>query len=69
MLGKEPTWYLLYDGSSTDGRGTPDYVGRTTDKSVAEKHANRCSENPYCTGYVLEVSDSKAKRLTYLIQS
>ena len=30
-------WYLLFDGTSTDGRGQPKYVGRTLSKKNAKK--------------------------------
>lgn len=55
-------WYLLYYGSSVDGRGFPSYVGRTELKSVARDHYTKCSQNPYCTGFVDIVTDDKVER-------
>jgi len=49
----EPTLFLLYSGTSEDGRGSANYSGRTTDKAKAKKHYDKCSSNPYSTGYVL----------------
>lgn len=56
------TWYLLYDGSSPDGRGGGRYVGRTTDKTVARNHYKECSKDPYCTGWVEIVTDDRVDR-------
>ena len=55
-------WYLLYDGSSPDGRGAGNYIGRTTDKKVAKAHFKKCAEDPYSTGGVTIVTDTKAWR-------
>lgn len=51
------TWFLLFDGSSPDGRGFPEYVGRTTDAKAAKKHFTKCHKNPYSTGSVFIVTD------------
>lgn len=51
--------YLLYSGQSVDGLGTPDYAGRTEDISVAFKHWTFCKENPYSTGKVVRITDTK----------
>lgn len=53
----EPTWYLLYGGSSEDGRGPGVYEGRTTDVSVALKHHKKI-DSPYSTGYITAVTDT-----------
>ena len=57
-------WYLLFDGSSPDGSGWPDYIGRTTDKEVAKEHfwKTHYSNNPYSTGKVDIVDDSSCRR-------
>lgn len=47
------TWYLLYDGTSGDGN----YCGRTTDKSVARNHYDKCRKNTYSVGKVIAVTD------------
>lgn len=52
------TWFLLYGGSSVDGRGPGIYKGRTADESVAREHHSEISKDPYSTGYVLRVTDS-----------
>ena len=52
------TWFLLFDGSSPDGRGFSHYVGRTQDKKVARQHFDRCESSPYCTGGVRFATDS-----------
>lgn len=54
------TWYLLFEGSSADGRGNPDYVGRTTDPAAAKKHFRMVDyrKDPYSTGKVMIVTDS-----------
>ena len=52
------TLYLLFDGTSEDGRGDGTYCGRTTDKSVARKHYDECKSNPYSVGKVIVVTDT-----------
>jgi len=44
--------YVLYSGYSTDGKGTPFYLERTTDRKRAKDHWLECVENPYSLGYV-----------------
>lgn len=55
-------WYLLFDGSSPDGRGEPDYVGRTSHKESAKKHYKKVSKSPYSTGKVMIANDFKYRR-------
>jgi len=50
--------FLLYSGSSEDGRGTPRYSGRTEDARAAHKHWLECERNPYSIGKVVRVTDS-----------
>ena len=52
------TWYLLYTGTSTDGRGPGVYVGRTTSKLTAYHHYQTERANPYSTGGVQIVTDT-----------
>ncbi len=52
-------WYLLYDGESVDGWGTPDDLTSTTDKKVALQHYKNCKKNPYSIGKVVVVTDDK----------
>lgn len=54
-------WFLLYDGSSPDGRGHPEFVGRTTDPKEAKAHWEKC-QNPYSTGKVVIVTDEKQEQ-------
>jgi hypothetical protein len=52
------TWFLLFGGTSPDGRGQPVFVGRTTDKAKARKHYAKCRKNPHSIGSVWIVTDS-----------
>ena len=61
----EPTWYILYDGESVDGTGSPDFYKRTTDKEVAKKHWEECQKNPYSTGKVVAYTDEKEHRIVW----
>ena len=46
-------WYLLYGGSSADGRGDAVYKGRTIEKSEALAfYVKHIKDNPYSTGKV-----------------
>ena len=51
------TWYVLYDGSSNDGRGEPSFMKRTTSKSEAYKHYLGCQKNPYSNGKARIITD------------
>lgn len=55
----EPIWYILYDGDSGDGKGTPTYYGRTTDKEVAKEHWKKCESSFYSIGKVVAFTDTK----------
>jgi len=57
-------WYLLFDGDSPDGRGTPAYAGRTLDVKKAMAHHQKCKADPYCTGYTVIVSDKRHSQPT-----
>jgi hypothetical protein len=59
------TWYLLFAGTSVDGMGDGNYVGRTTDKSVAKTHWDECRSNPYSVGKVIAVTDTNHKRIIF----
>ena len=59
----EPTWYILYDGNSVDGTGSPDFYKRTTDKQEAKEHWKKCKSNPYSTGRVVAYTDTKQIRI------
>lgn len=56
------TWYLLYGGQSVDGMGEGQYIGRTTDANKAMAHYIKCDKNPYSTGKVMIVNDTKIER-------
>lgn len=61
----EPTWYLLYGGSSEDGRGPGVYEGRTTDVKVALAFRKKLDKvGPYSTGYVHAVTDTIIRHMT-----
>jgi hypothetical protein len=51
------TWFLLFSGSSPDGRGNPHYSKRTTDKAEARRHYERCKKDPYSVGKVQIITD------------
>lgn len=53
-------WFLLYGGSSADGRGPGRYEGRTDDPEVARAHHEKIRANPYTTGYVQIIDDTDA---------
>ena len=57
-----PTWFLLFGGSSPDGRGDPEYVGRTLDADEARKHFLACQKDPYSKGCVKIASDKSYTR-------
>lgn len=46
------TLFMLYEGSSPDGRGYAKLVGKTIHKAAALKHYDVVSSNPYSCGYV-----------------
>jgi hypothetical protein len=52
-------WFLLYDGTSADGLGSPTYCGRTTDPIKALDHFIKCRRNVYSTGKVVIITDDK----------
>lgn len=52
-------WYLLYGGTSADGLGWGVYEGRTLDYATAKKHFIKVSKDPYSTGSVTIVTDTK----------
>ena len=56
------TWYLLFGGTSIDGRGGGEYIGRTTSKDVAHGHYLGCLKDPYSIGSVQIVTDIKTER-------
>ena len=64
LAGVGETWYVLFDGTSADGRGDARFVGRTTDAVAAALHAKKCEKSPYCTGYVLKITDAECVRFT-----
>jgi len=57
MNKKNEKWYLLFEGSSPDGRGDPNYKGRTKSATKAKEHFDKCANNPYSTGKVVIVTD------------
>lgn len=52
--------YLLYAGESEDGKGHPDYLGRTADKAEARKHWDSLKGNPYSVGKVVMITKTSA---------
>lgn len=62
-MSPEPTWFLLYGGTSVDGRGPGTYQGRTTDAALARRHYEQCRRDPYSCGYVMAATDQACWRL------
>lgn len=58
-------WFLLYGGSSPDGRGAGRYIGRTTDVKVALKHWREIKKDPYSTGCVDIITNTNIVRACY----
>lgn len=56
-------WYLLFDGTSVDGRGPATYCGRTTDQTIARFHKKNCDNDFYSVGYVVVVTDDQHCRV------
>lgn len=54
--------YLLWGGTSGDGRGTPTYVGLTEDKAKALSHACVQASDPYALGHVDIATETTHKR-------
>lgn len=44
--------YVLYRGTSEDGRGRGNYIGWTFDKKLAEQIRDEYANNPYSTNHV-----------------
>lgn len=59
----EPSWYLVFTGSSVDGRGIPEFRWRTTDKEEALKFFRTCVSTPYDFGHIAEVTDKTYTRI------
>jgi isopentenyl phosphate kinase len=57
-------WFLLYSGSSPDGMGRADYVGRTTDQIYALQHLVHERLSPYNTGDVWVNSEDEEERVS-----
>lgn len=55
----EPTWFVLYDGTSYNGIGEGTFMCRTKDKELAKQHYIHCTNNPYSTGKVMIITDTK----------
>lgn len=62
---KNPTWFLLYDGTSPDGRGHPKYIGRTTDLEKALKHFQKCAHSPNSIGEVKIINDKHERTVLF----
>jgi hypothetical protein len=49
--------YLLYGGTSEDGCGPGVFEGYTTDIPLVKNHMGKIDNNPYSTGYVIEMKN------------
>lgn len=63
---EEQTWFILYGGTSVDGRGHEAFVERTTNSKVAKRHLKRNEKNPYFVGSVDVITD-EAKRKVFSV--
>lgn len=63
---KGAPWFLLYGGTSEDGRGTPQYMGRTKHPSHALTfyRANIKPAGPYSCGKITAVFDDRMEDVT-----
>lgn len=59
MANEDETWFILYDGTSVDGKEGGHYCGRTIDKEVAKQHYKNCLANPHNTGGVVAYTATK----------
>ena len=57
------TWYILYGGTSVDGRGDEVFVERTTNYKKAKKHLKRNAKNPYFLGSVDVITDEYKEKV------
>lgn len=57
-------WYLLFDGTSVDGRGDGKFFKRTTHKGEAYNHYKKIKKSPYSTGKVMLVNDFDFRNAT-----
>jgi len=53
-------WYLLYKGTSQDGRGHPSYAGRTQDPATARAFLTQERKSLYTISHVLVVTETSA---------
>ncbi len=60
------TWFLLFDGSSPDGRGHAEFIGRTENSNKARDHYNQCKRNWHSNGYVQVVTDTRTFHADHL---
>lgn len=58
-------WFVLYGGTSVDGKGEGNYCGRTTDVKVAKAHWEKCRGDPYSVGSVWVITDVWNRRINY----
>lgn len=57
-MTSQPIWYVLYSGSSEDGRGPGVYWGRTTSTMTALTfYRKNIKNNPHSTGRVVGFTD------------
>lgn len=49
---KMNTVYLLFDGESIDGTGTPAFLRATENKEEAIEHLRECRKSQYCYGRI-----------------
>tara|TARA_R110000764_G_scaffold237197_1_gene333160 strand:+ start:304 stop:507 length:204 start_codon:yes stop_codon:yes gene_type:complete len=50
--------YLLFEGTSEDGRGFPAFQKRTTSAQEAKAHYEKCDGNVYSNGKVMILKET-----------
>lgn len=55
--------FLLYGGSSEDGRGQSRFKRKTKIRKIAEDHLRQIQSNPYCFGHVVWIGDDFVKEI------
>jgi hypothetical protein len=62
-MGRCRDWFILFDGVSQDGCGTPTFKAKTYDEYRAKTHAKKCRDNPYSAGYSQKITMKGITRL------
>lgn len=55
--------FLLYGGSSCDGRGESRFIKKTEIRQIAEDHLREIQNVPYCFGHVVWIGSNFVKEI------